>query len=135
MHLEWKLREAVKVDGPNTVFEIVRKRGLPKKREVFLVLLLNAKNKVERVACVSIGTLTASLVHPREVFRGAILHGAASIILAHNHPSGDPTPSREDIEITERLAEGGKLLGIDLLDHVIVGTEGRFESLRESGHL
>ncbi|MFH1679875.1 MAG: DNA repair protein RadC [Candidatus Eisenbacteria bacterium] len=103
-------------------------------REEFRVLLLDAKNRVIGVEVVSIGTLTASLIHPREGLKAAIVRSAASIILVHNHPTGVPTPSREDIEITERFVDAGRLVGIDVLDHVIIG-DGRFESLREMGYL
>ena len=90
-------------------------------REHFVVLLLNQKNRVVGVNTVSIGSLTASVVHPREVFKPAILSNAASIILAHNHPSGQPQPSQEDRVLTVRLVAAGKLLGISVLDHVIIG--------------
>jgi DNA repair protein RadC len=80
------------------------------------------------------GTLNASLVHPREVFRAAIKYSSASIICAHNHPSGDPAPSPEDISLTKRLVEAGQLVGIEVLDHLIIG-DGRFVSLKEQGHL
>ena len=135
MPFEWKPQGDVFLHDPAAVYEVMRERRLPRDREVFSALLLDAKNRLVRAVTVSIGTLTTSLVHPREVFKAAIRHSAASIILAHNHPSGDPTPSREDIEITEKLAEAGRVLGIDLLDHVILGSEGRFESLREHGVL
>ncbi len=91
------------------------------KQEHFVAVLLDSKNKVIRVANVHIGTLTMSLVGPREVFRIAIREGASSIIVAHNHPSGDPTPSPEDHEVTRRLVEVGQLLDIPVLDHVIIG--------------
>lgn len=110
-------------------------RPFPRFQEAFFVLVLNAKNYVVFGTFVSLGTATAALVHPREVFRPAIVHGGSSVALIHNHPSGDPTPSREDIEITERIADAGRIVGIDLLDHVIVGKNGRFQSLRESGYL
>lgn len=92
-------------------------------REHFIVLLLDTKNKVTGINTVSIGTLSSSVVHPREVFKPAILANAAGIILAHNHPSGDPTPSREDIEVTRQLIEAGKLLQIPVLDHVVLGDD------------
>jgi DNA repair protein RadC len=91
---------------------------------------LDTKNRLLSWETVSLGTLSTSVVHPREVFKGAILANAASIILCHNHPSGDPKPSAEDIAITKRLAEAGKILGIDVLDHIIFGEEG-FVSLKE----
>lgn len=100
-------------------------------REHFVVLMLNTKNKPIGINTVSIGTINSSLVHPREVFKPAILASAAGIILGHNHPSGDTQPSREDREITKRLKEAGDLLGIQVLDHVIIGDS--FLSLREQG--
>jgi DNA repair protein RadC len=90
-------------------------------REHFIVLMLDQKNKVIGIHTVSIGSLTASVVHPREVFKPAILSNAAAIILAHNHPSGQPQPSQEDRVLTVRLVTAGKLLGISILDHVIIG--------------
>jgi len=89
-------------------------------REKMIVLFLDTRNKPKGYSVVSVGSLTASIVHPREVFRPAILAGAAAVILCHNHPSGDPAPSPEDVEITRRLVAGGTLLGIRVLDHVIV---------------
>lgn len=102
-------------------------------REVFLVLFLNARSKVNGAHVVSVGDLDSSIVHPREVFKAAILAGASRIVCAHNHPSGDPGPSPEDIAVTQRLKEAGKLLGIELLDHVIIASDGRHVSLRERG--
>jgi DNA repair protein RadC len=93
-------------------------------REVFYVLLLDGKNRVRAEVRVSEGSLTAALVHPREVFAPAIRDGAAALILVHNHPSGDPTPSAEDAAITERLRRAGDLLGIRVLDHVVIGRTG-----------
>src|SRR5438093_93583 len=90
-------------------------------REHFVVLMLDTKNKVIAISTVSIGSLNASIVHPREVFKPAILSNAAAIILAHNHPSGQPHPSQEDRVLTVRLVAAGKLLGISVLDHVIIG--------------
>lgn len=101
--------------------------------EVFRVVLLNARHDVIRVAMVSRGSLSATIVHPREVFRPAIVASAAAVILVHNHPSGDPEPSAEDVEITKRLVRAGDLLGIDVLDHVIVAKGGRYLSLKERG--
>jgi DNA repair protein RadC len=107
-------------------------RDLP--HEEFHVLLLSTQNEVLRNLQVTRGTLDASLVHPREVFREAISESAASIILVHNHPSGDPTPSAEDRAVTRQLRQAGGIIGIDVLDHVIVG-EGRYVSLAEIGGL
>ena len=104
-------------------------------REHFVAVLLDARNSVKGVSVVSIGTLSASLIHPREVFRAAIVAGAAGIIIAHNHPSFDTSPSVEDKSTTKRLAEAGRLLGIPLVDHVIIGESGAFFSFRERGLL
>ena len=101
-------------------------------REKFIVLLLDAKHRVIGVNTVSIGSLTASIVHPREVFKPVIAGNAAAIILAHNHPSGDSAPSPEDVELTKRLREAGELLGIRVLDHVILG-EGSHYSFVDAG--
>ncbi len=102
------------------------------RKEVFRVILLDAQNGLLRDVVVSEGTLSASLVHPREVFKPAILESAASIILLHNHPSGDPTPSREDLRLTRQLVECSKLLDLRIHDHVIIGRE-RFVSLAQRG--
>ena len=99
-------------------------------REHFKALVLNIKNQVLRCIDVSIGSLNSSIVHPRELYKMVIRHNGAAVIVVHNHPSGDPTPSAEDIGITKRLAEAGRILGIELLDHVILG-DGRFVSLKE----
>lgn len=104
-------------------------------REVFAVALLTVRHRVLGLHTVSVGCLTSSLVHPREVFKPAILAGSAALLLAHNHPSGDPEPSAEDIALTRRLIAGGQLLGIEILDHLILGEAGRFVSLRERGVL
>ncbi|OGK79432.1 MAG: hypothetical protein A2X53_16775 [Candidatus Rokubacteria bacterium GWA2_70_23] len=103
-------------------------------KEVFRVALLDAQNGLVKDVVVSEGTLSASLVHPREVFKPAILESAASLILLHNHPSGDPTPSREDIRLTRQLVECGRLLDLRIHDHVVIG-RGRFASLAERGAL
>jgi DNA repair protein RadC len=102
------------------------------RREVFRVALLDAQNGLLRDVVVSEGTLSSTLVHPREVFRPAIVEPAASIILVHNHPSGDPTPSREDVRLTRQLAECARLLDLRLNDHVVIG-HGRYVSLAERG--
>jgi len=101
-------------------------------REHLLCIYLNTKNRVLGIEVVSIGTLNFSPAHPREIFKGAILASADSIILAHNHPSGDPEPSKDDIEITKRMQKAGKIIGIELLDHVIIGNNS-FVSLKERG--
>jgi DNA repair protein RadC len=104
-------------------------------REHFVILLLDQKNQVIGINTVSMGSLTASVVHPREVFKPAILANAASMVCGHNHPSGDCQPSREDRALTTRLVEAGKLLGIAVLDHIIVGGEGRYFSFADEGLL
>lgn len=100
-------------------------------KEHFWVIGLNTKNVIKFIDLVSLGTLTNALIHPREVFRLSVMKGVCSIIAGHNHPSGDPEPSRDDIAITERLKEAGNILGITLLDHVIIGDSGKFVSLKE----
>lgn len=103
-------------------------------QEHFICLYLNTKNIVMHKQTIFIGSLNASIVHPREVYKEAIKRSAASVICLHNHPSGDPSPSREDVEVTKRLAESGKIIGIDLLDHIIIG-ENKFVSLKEKGYI
>jgi DNA repair protein RadC len=120
--------------GPQDVFRHFHARLRDASCECFLVVLLDGRHRVLREVVTSQGTLTASLVHPREVFRPALREAAAALILVHNHPSGDPTPSREDREVTARLARAGELLGIPVLDHVIVAERG-YASLRDDGLL
>ena len=125
-----------KISNPMDIVTLLEDLGLgAEAEEVFMILCLNTKNKVVGVFEVSRGTISSSMVHPREVFKRALLCNATSIILAHNHPSGDPTPSREDIEMTKRLAEAGELLGVKVLDHIIIGDvlEKRYASLKEYG--
>ncbi len=104
------------------------------RKEVFLALLLDTKNRLIREVQISEGSLNASIVHPREVFSPALKESAAAVLFVHNHPSGDPTPSREDIEITSRLKQAGELLGIRVLDHIIIGN-GAYISLADRGEL
>jgi len=103
-------------------------------KEYFKIILLDTKCKVIKEVTVSIGSLSSSIVHPREVFVEAIKNASASLILMHNHPSGDPTPSKEDISITKRLVEGGNILGIHIIDHIIFGN-GNYISLKEKGYI
>lgn len=117
-------------DGANYVMHEMRFLS----QEHFVCLYLNTKNQVLHKQTIFIGSLNTSIVHPREVFKEAFRRSAASIICIHNHPSGDPTPSREDIDVTKRLAESGKIIGIDVLDHLIIG-ENKFVSLKEKGYL
>ncbi|MFH1591961.1 MAG: DNA repair protein RadC [Candidatus Woesearchaeota archaeon] len=109
------------------VFNIFSDKFRNHKKEVLNLILLDSKNKIISVKEeISIGILNSSLIHPREIFREAIKEGANSVILIHNHPSGDPQPSQKDKEITEKLSEAGKLLGVNLLDHVIIGKESHW---------
>lgn len=101
-------------------------------KEYFIAIYLDKKIKVNAANIVSIGTLDNALVHPREVFKPALLCSAAAVILAHNHPSGDPKPSANDVEITKKLIEAGEIIGISIIDHVIIG-QGRYVSLKEKG--
>lgn len=113
-------------DGADYVMEEMRILN----QEHFVVLFLNTKNQIIHRQTIFIGSLNASIVHPREVFREAVKRSAASIICAHNHPSGDPAPSQEDVHVTRRLAESGKMIGIELLDHLVIG-DRKFVSLKE----
>lgn len=127
-------KEKPKIHSPEDVYRVVYPKVREHKKESFIELCLNTKNQIIKEEVISIGSLDASIVHPREVFKTALAESAASIIVAHNHPSGDPTPSREDIEITRRLKEAGKIIGIEVLDHVIIG-DGKHFSMKEAGHL
>ena len=104
-------------------------------REAFFVVLLDGKNRASGINLVSLGSLTAALVHPREVFKPAIAGSAAALVLVHNHPSGDPTPSEEDRLLTARLCQAGDLLGIKILDHLVIGEGGSYRSLADDGLL
>ncbi|WP_117170441.1 RadC family protein [Paraliobacillus sediminis] len=117
-------------DGANFVMEEMRLLN----QEHFVCLFLNTKNQIIHRQTVFIGSLNASIVHPREVYREAVKRSAASIICVHNHPSGDPSPSQEDIQVTKRLAECGKMIGIELLDHLVIGDQ-KFVSLKEKGYV
>ena len=123
-------KETVKT--PEDVVALVRSRLKGKKKEYFLALLLDTRNQLIRVAEISVGSLDSSIVHPREVFKEAVAASAASVIFAHNHPSGDPEASEDDLNLTKRLAEAGEIMGIDVLDHVIIGEE-KYLSLKREG--
>ncbi len=120
------------VRSPQDVSSLVMEEMRFLDREQFRIVLLDAKNHVLGVRTVSVGSLSSSIVHPREIFKEAIARSSAAIILVHNHPSGDPTPSQEDVEVTRRLVEAGRLLGIEVLDHVVVG-DNRYISFKEKG--
>lgn len=126
--------EKPKFEDPESVYNYLRLELRDLKKEVFIALLLDGKRKLINREQISQGTLTSSLVHPREVFRPAIRSSAAALIFVHNHPSGDPEPSEEDLKITDRLVEVGNIVGIQVLDHIIIGKRS-FKSLKELGHL
>jgi DNA repair protein RadC len=121
-----------KICSPKDVYALMYPKMREQKKEKFITLYLDTKNQILKEEVISIGSLNASIVHPREVFKSALMESSASVIMIHNHPSGDPSPSREDIMVTEKLVEGGKLLGIDVLDHIIIG-DGRYVSLKDEG--
>ncbi len=118
----------------DAVFQRYRNRFLNHNKEVFLALLLDTKNRLIKDIRISEGSLTASIVHPREVFSAVVRDSAASVLFVHNHPSGDPSPSPEDIAITKRLHEAGTILGVRVLDHIIIGRDS-YISLADKGHL
>jgi len=120
----------ININSPKEVASLFMEEMRYLRKEFFQVLMLNTKNEIIMVDNVSIGNLNSAIVHPREVFSRAIKKSASSIILVHNHPSGNPQPSREDIDLTSRLMESGKILGIEVLDHIIIG-DGIFISLKE----
>ena len=109
------------IKNPQIVAKVIRTHIKDMKKEHFMLMALNTRNKIIRIDNISVGTLNASLVHPREVFNKAIAHAASSVVIAHNHPSGDPEPSEEDLKITRRLVDAGRILGIEVLDHIIIG--------------
>lgn len=119
---------------PESIYksEIVKKELKLADREKFMAFFLNGRNKVLSYEIISIGSLNSSIVHPRESFKGAIMSSATSIVFVHNHPTGDPTPSNDDIAITKRLVESGKILGIKVLDHIIIGDNDYFSFSKEN---
>ncbi len=129
-----RLEEKVIIKSPSDVHRFFYSEMCFLDKEHFKVIILNVKNAVIKVVDIAIGSLSGALVHPRELFKVVIKANASHIIIAHNHPSGDPSPSEEDMNITRRLREGAQLLGIKLLDHVIIGKEGFF-SFKENGLL
>jgi DNA repair protein RadC len=122
------------IRNPDDVVAILKDELLKSDREKLISVMLNAKNVVIGMEVVSVGSLTASVVTARELFKSAILASAAAVIISHNHPSGDPTPSQDDIRLTERISKAGELLGIKLLDHVIIGELGHY-SFSDAGRL
>jgi len=129
----WRCSPRAVVSTPEDVVALcaAQLRGLD--REHFWCIALNTKNQLLKMVEVSIGSLNASIVHPRELFKEAVKVSAASIVLVHNHPSGDPTPSGADVQLTRRLVKAGDVLGIEVLDHVVIGDGGEHSSLRDLG--
>ncbi len=126
--------ETGSITSPRLAADLFMEELRYKKKEYFKILLLNTKNHVISKEEISVGSLSASIVHPREIFNIPLRKSAASVILFHNHPSGDPSPSQEDLEVTRRLVDAGSLLGIAIRDHIIIG-DGCFFSFREKGLL
>ncbi|MFC0522455.1 DNA repair protein RadC [Pontibacillus salicampi] len=126
--------ERYAVKSPDDAADYVMEEMRDLHQEHFVCIFLNTKNQIIHRQTIFIGSLNASIVHPREVYKEAVKRSAASIICAHNHPSGDPTPSQEDIHVTRRLTECGKMLGIELLDHIVIG-DRKYISLKEKGYL
>ena len=122
------------ISSPKDAYEMIKEQLEGLDREQFIIACLNTKNEPTNISVVSVGSLNKAIVHPREVFKTAILSNASSIMAFHNHPSGDTTPSQQDIQLTHRLVEAGELLGIKLVDHLIIG-DGSFTSLKEKGYL
>ena len=120
--------------SPNDAYEMIKEQLEGLDREQFIIACLNTKNEPTNISVVSVGSLNKAIVHPREVFKTAILSNAASIMAIHNHPTGEKKPSQKNIQLTHRLYEAGELLGIKLLDHLIIG-DGTFTSLKEKGYL
>jgi len=128
--LKEKIPKKITLSSPKEVVDYLREKIGKEKKEYFLILSLDARSNLINIKTISVGSLDANIVHPREVFKKAIECSAASVILVHNHPSGDPEPSEDDLEITKRLTEAGKLLGIMVLDHIIV-TKNGFLSMKK----
>ena len=128
------IKTKLKITSPEDVYNAFSSEMSFLKREEFRVILLNTKNSVISTELISIGSLNSSIVHPREVFNKAIKKNSASVILIHNHPSGNPSPSKEDLVITRRLMEAGDIIGIKVLDHIIIG-HGKFHSLKENDEM
>ncbi len=122
------------IKSPGDVVQLLMPELRYLTQEVFKLILLDIKNQIISIPLISKGGLSSSIVHPREVFKEAIKHSSAAMILAHNHPSGIPEPSRDDINITKKLIDAGKIIGIDILDHIIIG-DGIFVSMKEKGFI
>ena len=125
-----KISKKISLTSPKAVTDYLRQKLGREKKEHFVILSLDSRNNLIKDAIISVGTLNANLVHPREIFQEALKQNAASVILVHNHPSGDPEPSEDDLTITKRLTEAGKIMGIDVLDHIII-TKTKVFSFKE----
>ena len=128
------LYQTLTISSPKDAYEMIHEQLEDLDREQFIIACLNTKNEPTNISVVSVGSLNKAIVHPREVFKTATLSNAASIMAFHNHPSGETTPSQQEIQLTKRLYEAVELLGIKLLDHLIIG-DGSFTSLKEKGYL
>lgn len=126
------IREGNSISSPRDIAKLLINEMMSLKQEILKLIMLDTKNNIIGIKDVFKGSLNTSIVHPREIFKEALKKSSSSIIICHNHPSGDPTPSKEDINITLRLKECSKIIGIDLLDHLIIG-KGKFVSLKEKG--
>ncbi|MBI4744930.1 MAG: DNA repair protein RadC [Actinobacteria bacterium] len=129
-----KEKEKIVISSPEDAVNILIPDMIYLDKEYFKAIILNTKNEIIKICDISIGSLNSSIVHPRELFKMAMKHNGASVIVAHNHPSGNSTPSPEDINLTKRLSKAGEILGIELIDHIILG-KGNFVSLKEENLL
>lgn len=138
--MEIKIATKEKIETPEIIIRIMREilsmsNEIDQKKEHFWTVGLNVRNQIEYVELVSLGILDQSVVHPREVFRFAIMKAVASIILIHNHPSGDPEPSAPDLAITDQLCKAGKIMGIEVIDHLILGAQEKYYSFKVEGKI
>ena len=129
----WRSERRPTITTPEDVVALCATQLRGQDREHFWALALSTKNRLVKIVEVSVGSLNASIVHPRELFRDAVKAAAASVVVVHNHPSGDPTPSGADIQLTRRLVRAGDVLGIEVLDHVVIGDGGEYASMKELG--
>ena len=125
-------KNQVQITNPDDIVQLFMEKMRYYKKEHFKVLLLNTKSKIIEECDISVGDLSSTVIHPREVFSHAVRRSAASVLLIHNHPSGNPEPSRQDIEVTKRLSEAAEILGISILDHIIIG-DGVYISFKRKG--
>lgn len=130
----YKLLSKTPITNKNDAINILSEELKLSDREIFCIINMNAGGQPINASITSIGTLSAAVVHPREVYKAALLSNAAAVILLHNHPSGNPNPSKEDMEVTERLVHAGRIIGVEVIDHIIVGEESNY-SFRENGYL